>query len=193
MPSVLSVASVYVCLPEFGPRAYQTGTAEEWCPSPSDWWGLCANSPGHSPLGWDNFETHVPYLLPEFLIGISPVTHRDTSPSNVLSYWLLSLRCLTSPVSYLCFLTLSLKWATCTQIFILRLSSRAGVSNSLSLGATSASQFLQRAKIILGLYKYNYSLTVKELKLHLALWRQSRGWYVSQWKLVWHPCSGVRS
>ena len=28
---------------------------------------------------------------------------------------------------------------------------------------------LQRAEIILGLYKYNYSLTVKELKLHSAL------------------------
>ena len=28
---------------------------------------------------------------------------------------------------------------------------------------------LQRAEIILGLYKCNYSLTVKELKLHLAL------------------------
>ena len=35
---------------------------------------------------------------------------------------------------------------------------------------------LQRAEIILGLCKCNYSLTVKELKLHSALWRQLWSW-----------------
>ena len=48
-------------------------------------------------------------------------------------------------------------------------NSKAGVSNSFSLGATSASQLPSRAEIILGLYKCNYSLTVKELKLHSTL------------------------
>ena len=47
---------------------------------------------------------------------------------------------------------------------------------------------LQRAEIILGLYKCNYSLTVKELKLHSALWRQLRGWCGPQWKWVWYSC-----
>ena len=46
---------------------------------------------------------------------------------------------------------------------------------------------LQRAEIILGLYKCNYSLTVKELKLHSALWRQPRGWCGPQWKWVDTP------
>ena len=40
---------------------------------------------------------------------------------------------------------------------------------------------LQRAEIIFGLYKCNYSLTVKELKLHSALWRQPWGWCDPQW------------
>ena len=35
----------------------------------------------------------------------------------------------------------------------------------------------KRTQIILGLYKYNYSLAVKEMKLHSALWRQPQGWY----------------
>ena len=39
----------------------------------------------------------------------------------------------------------------------------------------------------LGLCKWNYSLTVKELKLHSALWRRPRGWCGPQWKWVWHP------
>ena len=47
---------------------------------------------------------------------------------------------------------------------------------------------LQRTEIILGLYKHNYSLTVKELKLHLALWRHPQGWCGPRWKWVWHPC-----
>ena len=34
---------------------------------------------------------------------------------------------------------------------------------------------LQRAEIIVGLYKCNCSLTVTELKLHLALRKQQRG------------------
>ena len=46
---------------------------------------------------------------------------------------------------------------------------------------------LQRTKIISGLYKCNCSLTAKELKLHLALWRQPRGWCGPRWKWVWHP------
>ena len=52
---------------------------------------------------------------------------------------------------------------------------KTGVSNSFSLN------------VILGLYKCNYSLTVKELKLHWALWRQPWGWYGPQWKWFWHP------
>ena len=40
------------------------------------------------------------------------------------------------------------------------LSSRAGVSNSFSLGATSAVAF-QGLNVVLGLYKCNYSFTVK--------------------------------
>ena len=69
-------------------------------------------------------------------------------------------------------------------------SPRAGVSNSLSLGTTSACGYLQRAEIILGLYKCNYSLTVEELKLHSALWRQPQDWWGPWWKWiwVWHPC-----
>ena len=51
---------------------------------------------------------------------------------------------------------------------------------------------LQKAKIILGLYKYNYSLIVKELKLHLFLWRQLQGWSGPWWKWVWHPCPKER-
>ena len=47
---------------------------------------------------------------------------------------------------------------------------------------------LQRAKIILGLYKCNYSLTVKELKLHPALWRQPQSWCGPWWKWVRHSC-----
>ena len=42
-------------------------------------------------------------------------------------------------------------------------------SNSFSKGTHQPRVCLQRAKIILGVYKCNYSLTVKELKLHLAL------------------------
>ena len=48
---------------------------------------------------------------------------------------------------------------------------------------------LQRVKIILGLYKSNCSLTLKELKLHSALWKQPRGWSGPQWKRVWHSWS----
>ena len=47
---------------------------------------------------------------------------------------------------------------------------------------------LQRVKIILELYKCNYSLTVKGLKLHLALQRQPRGWCGPGWKWHQHPC-----
>ena len=46
---------------------------------------------------------------------------------------------------------------------------------------------LQRAEVILGLYKCNCSLTVEELKLYSALWRQPQGWCGPQWKWVWHP------
>ena len=42
-------------------------------------------------------------------------------------------------------------------------SSKSGVSNSFSGGPNQLSGCLQRAEIILGLYKCNYSLTVKEL------------------------------
>ena len=45
--------------------------------------------------------------------------------------------------------------------------------------------FLQRAEIILGLCKCNYSLTVKELKLHSALWRHPRGWCGPWWTWVY--------
>ena len=48
--------------------------------------------------------------------------------------------------------------------------------------------WLQKAEVILRLYKCNYSLTIKELKLHSALWRQPQGWCDPQWKWVWHPC-----
>ena len=47
------------------------------------------------------------------------------------------------------------------------------------------------SEIILGIYKCNYSLTVKELKLHSAFWRQIWGWCGPQWKWVWHPWSRV--
>ena len=47
---------------------------------------------------------------------------------------------------------------------------------------------LQRAEIIVGLYKCNYSLTVKDLKSHSALWRQPQGWRGPRWRWVWHPC-----
>ena len=65
--------------------------------------------------------------------------------------------------------------------------SRAGVSNSLSLGPHQSHSCLRRAEIILGLYKCNYSLTGKELKLHSALWRQLWGWCGPLWKWAWHP------
>ena len=44
---------------------------------------------------------------------------------------------------------------------------------------------------ILGLYKCNYSLTVKDLKLDSAFWRQLRGWCGPWWKWVWRPCSRI--
>ena len=50
---------------------------------------------------------------------------------------------------------------------------------------------LQRAEIILGLYKCNYSLTIKKLKLHSALWRQLQGWYDPRWTWVWLPWYGI--
>ena len=50
-------------------------------------------------------------------------------------------------------------------------------------------QLDQGSEIILGLYKCNYSLTVKELKLHLALWRQLPGWCGPPWKWIQHPCA----
>ena len=50
---------------------------------------------------------------------------------------------------------------------------------------------LQSAKIISGLYKCNFSLTVEELKLHLAFWRQPWRWCSTRWKWVWHPCFTV--
>ena len=50
---------------------------------------------------------------------------------------------------------------------------------------------LQRSKIILGLYKCNYSLTVKELKWHSVLWRQPWGWCGLQWKGVWQAAGHI--
>ena len=46
------------------------------------------------------------------------------------------------------------------------LSYKSGASNSFSLRPHQPHVCLQRAEIILGLYKCNYSLTVKQLKLH---------------------------
>ena len=45
---------------------------------------------------------------------------------------------------------------------------------------------LQKAEIILGLHKCNYSLTVKELKSHSTLWRPPQSWCGPRWKWVWH-------
>ena len=61
--------------------------------------------------------------------------------------------------------------------------------DSFSWGPHQPRSCLQRAEIILGLYKCNYSLTVKELKLRSALWRQLQGGHGPQWKWAWHPCS----
>ena len=63
-----------------------------------------------------------------------------------------------------------------------------GVSNSFSLGPCQPRSYRQRAEIILGLYKSNYSSAAKELKLHSALWRQPRGWCGPGWKWVRPPC-----
>ena len=45
---------------------------------------------------------------------------------------------------------------------------RQGCQTHFHQGPHQLHGCLQRAKIILGLYKCNYSLTVKELKLHLV-------------------------
>ena len=55
-----------------------------------------------------------------------------------------------------------------------------GCQTHFHLGPHQPCGCLQRAEIILGLYKCNYSLTVKESKLHSALCRQLQG-------LIWPP------
>ena len=64
-----------------------------------------------------------------------------------------------------------------------------GCQTHLHWGPHQPHGFLQRAEIMLGLYNCNYSLTVEELQLYSALWRQLRGWCGPQCKWVWHPCS----
>ena len=54
-------------------------------------------------------------------------------------------------------------WVSCTHLFPLTHKSYGG--------DVKWSRWIC-AEAILGLYKCNYSLTVKDLKLHLALWRQ---------------------
>ena len=62
-----------------------------------------------------------------------------------------------------------------------------GCQTHLHWGPHQPHGFLQRAEIMLGLYNCNYSLTVKEFKLHLTVLRQWGGWYGPRWTWVWHP------
>ena len=89
-------------------------------------------------------------------------------------------------------------WLTCYEssictlpikTIISRTQKRSKCQTHFHWGPHQPCGCLQRAKIILGLYKCNYSLTVKEFKLHSALWRQSQGWCGPRWEWVWHPWS----
>ena len=75
-----------------------------------------------------------------------------------------------------------------TDLYARGVSLSQGCQTHFHGGPHQPCDCLQRAKIMLGLCKCNYSLTVKELKLHSALWRQLWGWYGPRWKRVWHPC-----
>ena len=68
-----------------------------------------------------------------------------------------------------------------------------GCQTHLHRGPHQLCGCLQRSDTILGLYKCSYSLTVKEWKLHSALWRQLRGWCGPWWKWVWHLWSISRT